>query len=467
MIQHAIDIPLKRSLETVPPNYGGTDNKDNPPMLDGFNYDSLIHTKTHPLSYYAATRKPWTWPQLQGEQRVDVCIIGAGFTGLSTALSLAEQGYHVAVLEAHQVGWGASGRNGGQVLTGIGHGLDPFRKTLGETGIQLLWDMGHEAVKCVSDLIHKYQIDCDLTWGFLETALKPSHMKAIAEHIEACEHYHYPHRLQQVNQENIQQYINSSRYIGGLIDMGGAHLHPLNLCLGEAQAATKLGVQVYENSPVHSISRGKKVIIQTPHGTIKANYLVAAGNAYLGHLIPEISGKILPAGSYMIATEPLGELRAKQLLPYNMAVCDLRTVLDYFRLSADHRLLFGGLCTYTGKHPKNIQQSLYPAMLKVFPQLSDIKIDYAWGGYLGIGMNRMPQLGIIDNNIIYAQAYAGHGVSASHLLGQLIAEAINGDHTRFAVLEKIKHHNFPGGRRFRSPLLALGMLYYQLRDWLH
>lgn len=428
-------------------------------------YQDAVHSENYPASYYAATANlQHNYPYLTGNKTVDVCIIGGGFTGIATALELAERNYKVCLLEAQKVGWGASGRNGGQLIRGIGHNTEPFRPLIGQAGIDAIWQMGIEAVDIVKKRVKKYNIDCDLKWGLFDAATKPRHLRELADYYQTSIDRHYPYPLDWITQPELHSVINSNHYIGGLVDMGSGHLHPLNFCLGEAAAATAQGVEIHEKSPVTAIESGPNPIVKTSYGQVKANAVVVGCNAYLGRLIPQITGKVLPAGSYIIATEPLTDHLDQQLLPHDMAVCDQRVALDYFRLSADKRLLFGGLCHYSGQHPKSIVQALQPNMLRVFPQLANTKIDYQWGGYIGIGANRMPQLGIIDQNIYYAQAYSGHGINATHMMGRLIAEAISGQLERFDVFAKIKHITFPGGPLLRSPTLALGMLYYRFKD---
>ncbi|WP_163833180.1 NAD(P)/FAD-dependent oxidoreductase [Spartinivicinus ruber] len=428
-------------------------------------YHDTVHSESYPQSYYAATANQHSnYPRLAGNKTVDICIVGGGFTGVAAALELAERNYQVCLLEAHKIGWGASGRNGGQLIRGIGHGTEPFRPIIGQAGIDAIWQMGTEGVEIIKQRVSKYQIDCDLKWGYFDAATKPRHLRQLADYYQESIKHGYSAPLQWIGKADLKSVINTNCYLGGLVDIGSGHLHPLNLCLGEAKAAHQLGVEIYEKSPVTAIEPGVKPTVKTPYGQIQAKSVVVGCNAYLGQLLPQLAGKVLPAGSYIIASEPLPASLAQQLLPQDMAVSDQRVALDYFRLSADKRLLFGGLCHYSGQHPHNIIQALRPNMLKVFPQLSEVSIDYQWGGYIGIGANRMPQLGTLDQNIYYAQAYSGHGLNATHMMGRLIAEAISGQLERFDVFAKIKHITFPGGPLLRSPILALGMLYYRFKD---
>ncbi|QLF93844.1 FAD-binding oxidoreductase [Pseudomonas sp. ABC1] len=424
----------------------------------------------HAPSYYAATvDRDLHYDPLRGQLRVDVCIVGGGYSGLNTAIELAERGFSVALLEARRIGWGASGRNGGQLIRGVGHDVEQFHPIIGNEGVDELKRMGFEAVDIVRQRIERHTIDCDLRWGYCDLATKPRHLRGFQEDYEDLLRLGYPHRLRQVPAQAMGEIIGSPRYLGGLVDMGSGHLHPLNLALGEAAAAQSLGVRIFENSPVERIEHGPSVRVHTAQGQVQADTLVLACNAYLGKLEPTLTNRILPAGSYIIATEPLPQALSQELLPQNMAVCDQRVALDYFRLSADGRLLFGGACHYSGRDPRDIAAYMRPKMLEVFPQLAHVAIDYQWGGMIGIGANRLPQIGRLHAhpNVFYAQAYAGHGLNATHLAARLLGEAIAGQQSgRFDLFARIPHPAFPGGPLLRSPLLALGMLWYRLKDLL-
>lgn len=431
---------------------------------------TAIHTDQYPPSYYFSSLiYQQKYSVLAESINADVCIIGGGFTGVASAIELAERGHKVVVLEAHKIGWGASGRNGGQIIRGIGHDLENFRKTIGQQGINAITTMGIEANEIITQRVKKYNIDCDLTMGYCDLAAKPKHMQALEQDCKTMNKSEYPHSVTMLDKSELQeQVIGSNNFIGGMIDMGSGHLHPLNLCTGEAEVANDLGVQIFTDSAVTKITPGETVKIETAHGQVNAKKVILAGNAYIDDLapkkLPNISNKILPAGSYIIATEPLKEDIYQALLPGNHAVCDLKIDLDYFRLSADKRLLFGGLCNYSGRDPKDIKATLYPKMLKVFPQLAGTNIDYQWGGMIGIGANRLPQIGRLDSNIFYAQAYSGHGVNVTHMAARLLAETIHGESDRIKHFEQVKHFAFPGGKHLRSPLLALGMMYHKMLD---
>ena len=427
-----------------------------------------VQRSQHTASYYAASSLPQPdHPVLQGELVADVCVVGGGFSGLNTALELAERGMSVVLLEAHKIGWGASGRNGGQLIRGVGHGLEQFEGIIGKDGVRHMKLMGLEAVEIVRQRVERFNIACDLTWGYCDLANKPRDLEGFAEEAQELRDLGYRHETRLLQANEVHTVVGSDRYVGGFVDMGSGHLHPLNLALGEAAAAAQLGVKLFENSAVTRIDYGPEVRVHTAQGTVRAKSLVLGCNAYLKDLNPQLSGKVLPAGSYIIATEPLSEAQAHALLPQNMAVCDQRVALDYYRLSADRRLLFGGACHYSGRDPQDIAAYMRPKMLEVFPHLKDVKIDYQWGGMIGIGANRLPQIGRLHDqpNVYYAQAYSGHGVNVTHLAGKLLAEAISGQHSNgFDLFAKVPHITFPGGKYLRSPLLALGMLWHRLKE---
>ncbi|AMO57484.1 FAD-dependent oxidoreductase [Endozoicomonas montiporae] len=426
-----------------------------------------LHSSNHAASYYAASANRETaYPQLEGSQTADVCIVGGGFTGVSTALELSAKGFSVIVLEARKLGWGASGRNGGQLIRGIGEDPEQFHNQIGTDGVRAIQHMGFESVQLVRDRIARHDIQCDLKMGYMDVALNRKHYRDFEEDYEQLKALQYPHEIEMVSAESIQNYVGTERYVGGLYDAGSGHLHPLNLLLGEAEVAEQQGTRFFEYSVVTEIQKTSRPVVKTDHGSVTCDFLVLAGNAYLGDLEPEISAKVLPAGSYIIATEPLSEEVCQQIIPEDMAICDAAVALDYYRLSADRRLLFGGRCNYSGRDPQDITAAMRPKMLDVFPQLNEVAIDFEWGGHLGIGANRMPQIGRLNSSVYYAQAYAGHGVNATHMAGHVLAEVISGQAERFDVFAGIHHRRFPEGKYFRSELLALGMLWYRLKELL-
>ncbi len=431
------------------------------------------NAREHTNSYYAASqRDKEPFATLTDDMSADVCIVGGGLSGVSTAVELAERGHDVVLLEANRIGWGASGRNGGQVIGGYGTRLtdnpEATNKQLGTGSAEKLIDMATECVDIIRERTEKYNIECDLKWGFLNVALKPREMNDLEDWMEELEAQGYPHETKMVSKEELRDYLGTDRYLGGQVDMGWGHCQVLDLAKGEARAAESLGAKIFEQSLVTEIEPGEEVVVKTDKAKVKANTVVLCGNAYLAQMAPKVAGKlskyVLPATSYIIATEPLSDNLAKDVMPRNYAVCDQRTALDYYRLSADNRMLFGGVSNYSATAPLSITRTLRSKMLKVFPQLKDVEIDHYWGGRMGIGINRIPQLGQLHKNVYYAQAYGGHGVAPTHMSGRLIAEAISGDHSRFDIMASVTHMPFPGFGILRQSMFAAGMSFYKLKD---
>ncbi|MBF3812564.1 FAD-binding oxidoreductase [Burkholderia pseudomallei] len=422
----------------------------------------------HAASYYAATVNDTTrHPPLEGTIDADICVIGAGLTGISAALNLAERGHSVAVLEASKVGWAASGRNGGQLIGGFACGIDAFEPYLNADEIRLVWDMGLETLAIAKERIAKHAIDCAFVPGYLSAANKPRDVDALRRsRDEAARRFGYT-RLRYVERDALAQYVQSSRYLGGLFDPDSGHLHPLNYTLGLARAAVASGARIHEDSAVTRIaSEAGGHVVSTARGAVRARFVVLACNAFLGALAPALSRKIMPVGTYVIATEPLGEARARALMPAQAAICDSRFALDYFRPTPDARLLWGGKVSYSTLEPRNLADAMRRDMLKTFPQLADVTIEHAWGGFVDITMNRAPHFGRLTPTVYFAQGFSGHGVNTTGLAGKLIAEAIDGQAARFDVFGKIRHRDFPGGAALRMPALVLAMTWYRLRDLL-
>ncbi|KKI72528.1 FAD-dependent oxidoreductase [Burkholderia pseudomallei] len=422
----------------------------------------------HAASYYAATVNDTTrHPPLEGTIDADVCVIGAGLAGISAALNLAERGHSVAVLEASKVGWAASGRNGGQLIGGFACGIDAFEPYLNADEIRLVWDMGLETLAIAKERIAKHAIDCAFVPGYLSAANKPRDVDALRRsRDEAARRFGYT-RLRYVERDALAQYVQSSRYLGGLFDPDSGHLHPLNYTLGLARAAVASGARIHEDSAVTRIaSEAGGHVVSTARGAVRARFVVLACNAFLGALAPALSRKIMPVGTYVIATEPLGEARARALMPAQAAICDSRFALDYFRPTPDARLLWGGKVSYSTLEPRKLADAMRRDMLKTFPQLADVTIEHAWGGFVDITMNRAPHFGRLTPTVYFAQGFSGHGVNTTGLAGKLIAEAIDGQAARFDVFGKIRHRDFPGGAALRMPALVLAMAWYRLRDLL-
>ncbi len=420
----------------------------------------------HIDSYYAATAIGLKdYAPLAGDVSCDVCVIGGGFTGLSSALHLAERGYDVKLIEAERISWGASGRNGGQLSTGQRKDVIELEKIVGREDAKLLWGLAEEAKATVRGRVASHKIACNLKSGVLNVAYKPQENAYFENYVEVLqERYDYLH-ARVVSRDEVAQMLGTKIYYGGELDNGAGHLHPLNYALGLARAAIDAGAQLFENSRakrIQKVPNGSDVYLKS--GKVHARYVVLACNGYLGRLEPRISGKIMPINNFILATEPLGEDRARSLIRDDVAVQDTKFVIDYYRLSADHRLLFGGGENYTSRFPADIKRFVRNYMLRVYPQLTDTRIDYAWGGTLAVTMNRLPTFGRLEGDVYYAQGYSGSGVALASMGGKLIAEAIAGTAERFDIFARIPQRKFPGGTLLRWPGLVLGMLYYALRD---
>lgn len=418
-------------------------------------------------SWYAATANPLAaFPRLEGARAADVCVIGAGYTGLSTALNLAERGYKVAVLEAKRVGWGASGRNGGQIGTGYAPDMDRIAGWVGPDDARKLWDLAVEGKRIIFERVARHGIRCDLTRGYLMVALKARQLREL-EALQAQWRDDYGHGGTEIlTGARLRAEVASEAYVGGLSDPSSGHIHPLNYCLGLAAAARDAGVEIYEDSAATVLDFAAKPRARTSQGEVSAEFLVLAGNAYLGDLVPAIRRKIMPVGTYIAATEILDAERVRALVPNNLAVCDINFVLNYFRRSPDNRLLFGGRVSYSTLSPPNLVTAMRRKMLEVFPQLDDVGFDYAWGGNVAITMERSPHLGRLSPKVYFAHGFSGQGVAITGIAGKVVAEAIAGQAERFDVFTRLPHTTFPGGRWLRTPTLVLAMLWYRLRDFL-
>ena len=421
----------------------------------------MMQGEEHTNSYYAATRSDHTsYPVLEGEQEAEICIVGGGFTGIACALTLSERGHSVAVVEQNRVGWGASGRNGGQLIAGVG-GSRHLAKHLGWDKV---WSLNYRGNEIITERVEKYAIDCGLKSGFIEVALKSSHLKDLAEDYQDHVDQGLGEYLRMVDRDELHELLGTHAYIGGMINQLNGHLHPLNLCAGEARAAADLGASIFEHSQVQRIVKGPRVRVETPRGAVSAEKVLIAGNAYHKLEQAKLSGLVFPAGSFIIATEPLSQNMVRKINPQDLAVCDMNHVVDYYRLSADKRMLFGGRCNYSGKVPQSIKGAMLPRMQKVYPELEGVRIEYEWGGNIGIVVRRVPLLGRLADNVFYAMGYSGHGVAPTHIAAEVMANAMEGDTEVLEAYEKIKHWRIPGGRWFGNQIVALGMLYYRALD---
>jgi gamma-glutamylputrescine oxidase len=420
----------------------------------------------YPNSYYQASQnRSVELTPLDGSRRTDVCIIGAGYTGLSSALHLAQRGYDVVLLEARKPGWGASGRNGGQLCSGQRKDQKELTAMIGADTARQFWELAEAAKNLSRQLIAEHDIDCDLKPGIAH----PNHKAAYAHGTEAYvdflrRQYDYQ-QIEYLERNAMAELVGSDSYFGGSLDMGAGHLHPLNYALGLTDAALTAGASIYQSTIVESLEEGSPNRVMTNLGVVEADSIVLACNGYLGKLEPRVSGKIMPINNFIVATEPLSESQLKEINPRDVAIADSRFVVNYYRLSADKRMLFGGGENYRPNFPADIANFVRKPMLQVYPQLEDCRIDYAWGGTLAVTLNRMPHFGRLgNNNTYYAQGYSGQGVAMATLAGKLIAEAIAGEAESFDLFGKIPTRNFPGGDLLRWPGMVLGMSYYALRD---
>lgn len=425
----------------------------------------MSHPPTHVDSWYAASaNRHLQFPALTGSTHADVCIVGGGYTGLSSAIHLRKLGYSVVVLEANCVGWGASGRNGGHVGTGQRAGQHQLEKLVGMDQARALWQLGLEGVQTVCNLVDEFAIDCELRTGNLHVASSAGDARELAAEAEHLQKAYGYGEMRYIDAASLAELTSAQGFHGATLDTGARHLHPLNYALGLAAAAQTLGASLHENSRVTGYREGEKVEVKTASGSVTTDFLLLACNGYLDRLEPRTAGRIMPINNYMLATEPLPETTARRLIRDNTSMTDTRFVVNYWKLSADNRLLFGGGETYSRRFPADIRNFVRPHMLKIYPELADTRIDYGWGGTLAITMNRMPDFGRLSPKIYYAHGYSGHGVPIATLAGKLVAEAISGQAGRFDVMASVPSPRFPGGTLLRWPGLVAGMLFFSLRD---
>jgi gamma-glutamylputrescine oxidase len=419
-------------------------------------------------SYYAATvQRGAGHPPLNGSTDCDVAIVGGGLAGLSAALELRQRGLDVVLLEARQIGFGASGRNGGQAIHGLACDQATIEKQLGLDDARRVWAMTIEALDLIRERIARHEIECDWRDGYLglaTSARKAAELAAWADRIETV----YGYRLQRVDPTALPQWIASPRFHSGIHDARSGHLHPLKYTLGLARAAARAGARLHENTPVQALRDGPRPTLITATGEVRARQVLLAGNVYLNGLAPSLAPRIMPVGTYIACSEALAPARADALIPSRSAVCDTNFVLDYFRTTDDHRMLYGGRVSYSTRTPADLAESMRRRMVQTFPQLAGVKVEYAWGGFVDISMNRAPDFGRLpaNPNVYYLQGFSGHGLALTGLAGRLVAEAMSGDASRFDVFARLRHRSFPGGALLRTPALVLGMAWYRLRDML-
>jgi gamma-glutamylputrescine oxidase len=426
-----------------------------------------VPARERPPSYYTATLVRETdYPTLQGGAKVDVAIIGGGFTGISTAVELAERGLKVALIEAQKIGWGASGRNGGQVtgsLSGDAAMRKQMRQQLGDEVDDFIWQLRWRGHEIIEKRIARYGINCDLKHGHLHAAMTPTHLKELAAFYDEAQRRGMGEDIELCDGTAVRRQVASPRYLGALKNRRNMHLHPLNLCIAEAQAAESLGALVFEHTEVLKILHGDRPAVVTAKGRIEACHIVLAGDVYHRLEPSQLGGLIFPAIGGIVTTQPLGDL-ARRLIPEDLAVYDCRFVLDYYRLTADGRLLFGGGANYSGRPSRDIAAELTPAIRQTFPQLEAVHIDHQWACAMGIVLNRIPQLGKLSSTVWYAQGYSGHGIATSHIIGEILAEAVAGTMSRFDTFATCKHVRVPFAKVFGNPLLAVGMRYYKMLE---
>ena len=425
-------------------------------------------------SYYAATApRTLHFPPLEGRVECDVAIVGGGLAGLSAAIELADGGFSVVLLDARSVGYGASGRNGGQALAGLACEQSVIEQQLGPAESRTVWDMTLEAIELIHQRCRRFGIDCDWREGYLSLAVGARKGRELAQWHEAMQR-EYGFEGTAIPPQEVQKWIASPRFHSGVHDPRSGHLHPLKYCLGLARAAASLGVRIFEDSAVTSLTPGASARLATARGEVTARHVLLAGNVYLQGVAPLLEKRIMPVGTYIVTSKPLPAALADSLIPSKAAACDTNFVLDYFRPTPDHRLLFGGRVSYSTVTPPNLATSMQARMVRTFPQLAGVEVDYAWGGFVDISMNRAPDFGRLSDigagaafgNVYYLQGFSGHGLALTGLAGKLVAEAIGGDAKRFDTFSRIRHRPFPGGRLLRTPALVLGMAYYRLRDML-
>lgn len=421
--------------------------------------------KGHTGSYYAATANAQPErPPLQGDVTADVCVVGAGFSGISTALHLAEKGKKVVVLEGVKIGFGASGRNGGQIINGYSRDYDTIKSRYGETTAKALLNMSFEGGDIIRERVAKYDIKCDLKKGSFFAAFTDAQMKFLERRREVWAMGGHDETEMFDKDRTRNEASDTSLYIGGMLDKRGGHIHPLNLVLGQATALESLGGKIYEHSRVIRIEKGAKPVAHTEHGKVTADILVVCGNAYIGDAVPELPPRFMSVSSQIVTTEVLGEELTNKMMPSGYCLEDCNYLLDYYRITGDKRLLFGGGVVYTGAEPDDVERRLLPHIHKTFPYLKGKKIEFAWSGNFALTLTRMPHIGRLSDTVYFIHGDSGHGVTTCHLLGRLTAEAINAQVERWDVFAGMKNYPFPGGRRFRVPLTILGAWYYGMRE---
>lgn len=434
-------------------------------LAQQYEADSVSAPQLHTDSYYAASANTQRLrPRLQGDHTADVCVIGAGYSGLSTALALSEAGYKVCVVEAKAIGWGASGRNGGQIVNGLNASLGKINCQFGDQVAGVVGGLVQEGGRIIRDRIQNYNIDCNLRDGNVFVAYTEKHLRELADKQKLWRRYGMDDHVM-LDHNDLMKHVASDAYVGGMLDKSGGHIHPLNLALGEAGAVESLGGKIFERSEVTSVtSESGNHIVVTREGRVTSKILVVCGNAYLSGVMPTLEKRVMPVSTQIVATKPLDADLARSLLPTNMCVEDTRYILDYYRLTADNRMLFGGGTVYGGADPADIRAKLLPNLAKVFPALKNVETEFAWSGNFALSFSRVPQMGRLKEGLYFTHGYSGHGVTGSHLFGKILADAIDGDTKQFDVFSALPYLPFPGGRALRVPYSVVGSWWYAVRD---
>ena len=419
----------------------------------------------YPPSFYAHAATPLPlFAAPEGDLTCDVCVIGGGFTGLSAAWHLAERGFDVVLLEASRVGFGASGRNGGQVGQGQRLEQDALEAMVGKDHARALWTIATRSVELVREVAARGEVHATFHPGVIHAAHRARYVPEYRDYAKKLRDEYGYEDIRFLDREELQGLVASPCYHGGTLDMGAGHIDPLELTLGLARLARGAGARIYEGARVVKLDKGSPAVVRTDSARVRANHVVLACNGYLGGLDPQVAARVMPINNYVVATQPLGADRQEEIIRGNHAVADSKFVVNYFRFSDDHRLLFGGTESYRYRFPRDIAGAVRRPMEEVFPQLAGVKITHAWGGTLGITMNRMPHFARVAGNILSLSGYSGHGVAMATLAGQIAAETIAGQAERFDIMASVPSPRFPGGSALRWPLLVLGMVWFSLRD---
>ena len=421
------------------------------------------------LNYYTATKKyDLQFPRLVEDIDVDIVVIGGGFSGINTALELAEKGYSsIAVLEARHLGYGGTGRNGGQVMAGIGHDINKVARHIGKEGLETLFEIASLGAGILRGRAEKYGIDADVQRGYAYLAYNQRQLKTLRGWVDEFRAADPNEDIELLVGKDVQQVIGSDVFAGAIKHMGGGHVHSLNLLLGEAKALTGLGARIFENSPVISVEYGDRITVRTNAGSVRASKLLWACDSFLAGLEPEIYGKTINTYAYQIATEPLPEELIQRISPIRGAYSDIRPVIDYYRVTVDNRLLYGSATQIIEYFPSDIAAWTRPLMLKTFPYLQHVKIDHAWGGPMACSANLFPQIGTLSGrpNAFYVQGYSGFGVTPSHIVCKVLAEGMSEGSARYDLMSSIPHMRVLGKDGLRRGMMSAAKSWHQLTGY--